>query len=199
MSKKLDGKRIAFLATDGFEQVELTKPWEAIKDAGATVELISLKSGKIQGVHHDEKGDQFEVDKTIGDVSADDYHGLVLPGGVFNPDALRVNDDAVEFVRDFFRQSKPVAAICHGPWMLVEADVVRNRKVTSWPSVRTDLKNAGAVWVDEEVVCDQGLVTSRNPDDLPAFCDKAIEEFCEGKHDGQMADADPAVAASRQG
>ncbi len=187
MSKKLTGKKIAFLATDGFEQVELTKPWEAIKDAGATVELISLESGEIQGVHHDEKGDKFKVDKTVDEVSAEDYEGLVLPGGVFNPDALRMNEDAVSFVRDFFKQSKPVAAICHGPWALIEADVVRDRKVTSWPSLRTDLTNAGANWVDQECVCDEGLVTSRNPDDLPAFCDKAIEEFAEGKHAEQTA------------
>jgi len=187
MSDKLSGKKIAFLATDGFEQVELTKPWDAIKDAGAEVVLVSLKSGKIQGFKHDEKADQFTVDKTVEDVSASDFDGLVLPGGVFNPDALRVNKKAVSFVRDFFTQHKPVAAVCHGPWTLIEADVVRGRNVTSWPSLQTDLKNAGATWVDEECVCDQGLVTSRNPDDLFAFCDKAIEEFAEGKHAGQTA------------
>lgn len=187
MSKTLEGKKIAFLATDGFEQVELTKPWEAIKEAGATVVLVSLEAGTIQGVNHDEKADQFEVDTTVDQTNASDYHGLVLPGGVFNPDALRVNEKAVAFIRDFFTQHKPVAAICHGPWTLIEADVVRGRKVTSWPSLKTDLINAGANWVDEECVCDQGLVTSRNPDDLPAFCDKAIEEFCEGKHAEQTA------------
>ncbi len=187
MSNKLSGKKIAFLATDGFEQVELTKPWNAIRDAGAEVVLVSLKSGKIQGFNHAEKADQFTVDKTVDDVSAADFNGLVLPGGVFNPDALRVNKKAVSFVRDFFSQHKPVAAVCHGPWMLIEADVVRGRKVTSWPSLQTDLENAGATWVDEECVCDQGLVTSRNPDDLPAFCAKAIEEFAEGKHAGQIA------------
>lgn len=187
MSNTLSETRIAFLATDGFEQVELTKPWEAIKDAGATVELISLKKGKIQGVNHDEKADTFEVDKSVTEVSASDYDGLVLPGGVFNPDALRVNQGAVDFIRDFFSQHKPVAAICHGPWTLIEADVVRGRRVTSWPSLQTDLVNAGANWVDEECVCDHGLVTSRNPDDLPAFCKKAIEEFAEGKHRGQTA------------
>lgn len=187
---KLNGKRIAFLATDGFEQVELTEPWEEIKGAGATVELVSLEPGEIRGSHHDKKGDMFDVDKTVDDVSAEDYDGLVLPGGVFNPDALRMNKKAVQFVRDFFDQHKPVAAICHGPWMLVEADVVRDRKVTSWPSVRTDLENAGANWVDEQCVCDNGLVTSRKPDDLEAFCKKAIEEFAEGKHDRQVANAE---------
>lgn len=187
MSKKLAQKKIAFLATDGFEQVELTKPWEAIKDAGATVELVSLEKGKIQGVNHDEKADTFSVDKTVDEVSAEDYNGLVLPGGVFNPDALRVNEKAVAFIRDFFVQHKPVAAICHGPWTLVEADVVKGRRVTSWPSLETDLKNAGAIWVDEECVCDEGLVTSRNPDDIPAFCAKAVEEFAEGKHEAQVA------------
>lgn len=183
----LKGKSIAFLATDGFEQVELTKPWEAIKNAGAEVDLVSLKSGKIQGVHHDKQGDTFRVDKTVDEVSAEQYDGLVLPGGVFNPDALRMNETAVDFVRDFFQQGKSVAAICHGPWTLIEADVVRGRKVTSWPSLKTDLTNAGAQWVDSECVCDEGLVTSRNPDDLPAFCDKAIEEFAEGRHAEQTA------------
>ncbi len=187
MSKKLSNKKIAFLATDGFEQVELTKPWDAIRDAGATVELISIKSGKIQGVNHDENADTFEVDKTIEEVSASDYDGLVLPGGVFNPDALRLNNRAVAFIRDFFDQHKPVAAICHGPWTLIEANVVKGRVMTSWPSLRTDLTNAGAIWIDEECVCDQGLVTSRNPDDLPAFCAKAVEEFAEGKHAKQTA------------
>lgn len=185
--KKLDGKTIAFLATDGVEQVELTKPWEAIQKAGASVKLVSLEKGEIQGVHHDEKGDKFPVDVAIDDASPDDYDGLVLPGGVFNPDALRQNEAAVDFVRDFFKQGKPVAAICHGPWLLVEAGVVDGRRVTSWPSLQTDLKNAGANWIDEQCVCDEGLVTSRNPDDLPAFCDKAIEEFAEGVHSRQTA------------
>lgn len=193
MSNELSGKKIAFLATDGFEQVEFTDPWEAIKNAGAKVELVSLESGRIQGVHHEKQGDKFEVDKTLAQVSASDYDGLVLPGGVFNPDALRVDDRAVNFVRDFFDQSKPVAAICHGPWMLVEAGVVKDRKVTSWPSLKTDLNNAGAIWVDEECVCDQGLVTSRKPDDLPAFCKKAIEEFAEGVHHAQPANPESSV------
>ena len=183
----LTNKKIAILVTDGFEQVEFTKPKEAVEKAGATVHVISLKSGKIQGFHHAEKGDTFAVDKTVDSVKADDYDGLILPGGVHNPDALRVNEDAVSFVRDFFEQHKPVAAICHGPWMLIEAGVVKGRTLTSWPSLKTDLENAGATWVDEEVYCDEGLVTSRNPDDIPAFCAKAVEEFAEGKHALQTA------------
>ncbi len=185
MSKSLKGKKIAFLATEGFEQVELTQPWEAIKEAGAEVTLLSPKSGRIQGMNHHDKADTFAVDQTVDSASAENFDGLVLPGGVANPDALRMCEDSVSFVRDFFKQHKPVAAICHGPWTLIEADVVRGRKMTSWPSLRTDLTNAGAEWVDESCVCDEGLVTSRNPDDLPAFCDKAIEEFAEGKHASQ--------------
>lgn len=181
-TKILQNKSVAFLVTDGFEQVELTQPWQAIKDAGAKVHLISIKPGKVQGVHHDKQGDTFDVDAVVGDVSASEYDALVLPGGVFNPDALRVNDEAVDFVRDFFKQRKPVAAICHGPWTLIEAGVVEGRRMTSWPSLKTDLINAGAIWVDEECVCDQGLVTSRCPDDLPAFCEKVIEEIAEGIH-----------------
>lgn len=182
MNISLSGKRIAFLATDGFEQVELTDPWDRIKGAGATVELVSLKEGKIQGMHHDEKGDQFSVDKTLENALVENYDGLVLPGGVQNPDALRMVPEAVAFVRGFVDQGLPVAAICHGPWTLVEADAVRGRTMTSWPSLRTDITNAGGNWVDEEVHCDQGIVTSRKPDDLPAFCAKAIEEFAEGRH-----------------
>ncbi len=188
MSKmNLEDKRIAFLATDGFEQVELTEPWNAVEQAGAIPVLVSLQSGQIQGMHHDVKGDLFDVDMTVDKAHADDFDGLVLPGGVVNPDSLRVSKQAVEFVRSFFEQHKPVAAICHGPWTLVEADVVRGRKVTSWPSLKTDLINAGANWVDEECVCDEGLVTSRKPDDLKAFCTKAIEEFSEGQHQRQTA------------
>ncbi len=188
MSKQsLQGKRIAFLATDGFEQVELTKPWNSIKEAGADVVLVSPKDGEIQGMHHNEKADRFRVDESVHTASAENYDGLVLPGGVANPDTLRTCEDSVSFVRDFFKQHKPVAAICHGPWTLIEADVVRGRTVTSWPSLKTDLQNAGAKWVDQQCVCDEGLVTSRNPDDLAAFCAKAIEEFAEGKHAKQSA------------
>ena len=187
MASILKNKSVAFLVTDGFEQVELTKPWDAIKGSGAAVHLVSIKSGSVQGMHHEKPGDLFNVDKVISDVCASDYDALVLPGGVFNPDALRVNDEAVDFVRDFFKQHKPVAAICHGPWMLIEAGVVEGRRMTSWPSLKTDLTNAGAIWVDEECVCDQGLVTSRCPDDLPAFCKKAIEEIAEGKYAEQTA------------
>lgn len=184
-TQRLKKKKIAFLATNGFEQVELTEPWNAIRDAGAQVELVSPESGLIQGMNHNEPADTFQVDRTIDEVTADEYDGLVLPGGVANPDSLRTNEQCVSFVRDFFKQAKPVAAICHGPWTLIEADVVHERRMTSWPSLKTDLKNAGADWVDEECVVDSGLVTSRNPDDLPAFCAKAIEEFAEGTHVGQ--------------
>lgn len=179
----LAGKKIAFLVTDGVEQVELTAPWDAIKHAGAEVTLISLKAGDIQGMNHADKADSFPVDKTVDSVSASDYDGLVLPGGVSNPDTLRSDKNAVAFVKDMFQQNKPIAAICHGPWLLIEADVVRGRQVTSWPSLQTDLKNAGANWVDQDCVCDKGIVTSRKPADLPVFCAKAIEEFAEGRHD----------------
>lgn len=187
MSNILKGKKIAFLATDGFEQIELTDPWEALEKEGAELELISLEEGQIQGVHHDKKGDKFDVDKTIDEASVKDYDGLVLPGGVFSPDALRMNKSAMAFVKGFFEQNKPVSAICHGPWALVETGVVKGRKVTSWPSLKTDITNAGGQWVDQEVVVDNGLVTSRNPDDLPAFCRKTIEEFAEGKHGRKAA------------
>ena len=179
--KTLEGKKIAFLATDGFEEVELTKPWDEIKSAGAEVVLVSIEGGKIQGMNHSEKGELFKVDALLSDVTAQDFDGLVLPGGVANPDALRINVEAVNFVKDFFSQTKPVAAICHGAWTLVEADVVGGRTLTSWPSLRTDIENAGGNWVDKDVVCDQGLVTSRKPDDLKAFCNKAIEEFAKGR------------------
>ncbi len=181
----LTGKTVAILATDGFEQVELTEPMKQVKDAGAEVHIVSLESGQIQGMNHDEKGDNFSVDKTVDEVSADDYNGLILPGGVLNPDTLRTNKKAVQLVRDFFSQHKPVSAICHGPWLLVEADVLKDRTITSFPSIKTDVINAGAKWVDQEVVVDQGLTTSRDPNDLEAFCKKVIEELREGKHEKQ--------------
>ena len=184
---KLNGKRVAILATDGVEQVELTEPRKALEDAGATAQLVSPKRGKIKAWQHDHWGDEFKVDLALDDVKADDFDALMLPGGVMNPDHLRIEPNAVQFVRAFFRAGKPVAAICHAPWMLVEADVVRGRTVTSWPSLRTDLRNAGAEWVDREVVVDQGLVTSRKPDDIPAFNRKMIEEFAEGCHEFQVA------------
>ena len=189
MANELQGRKIAFLATDGVEQVELTEPLKAAREAGATTHLISIKPDHIQGFKHFDKGDTFPVDKTAADVSASDYDALVLPGGVANPDQLRMNTDAVRFVREFFEQGKPVAAICHAPWTLVEADVVRGRTLTSWPSLRTDIRNAGGTWVDEQVHTDQGLVTSRKPADLPAFCRKMIEEFREGVHAQQAATA----------
>jgi protease I len=182
VADELQGKTIAFLATDGVEQVEYTEPRKAVEQAGATAHLVSLKPGMIQGFNHLDKGDTFPADKAVSQASADDYDGLVLPGGVANPDFLRNNPDAVQFVRSFFDAGKPVAAICHGPWTLVEADVVRGRTLTSWPSIRTDIRNAGGTWVDEEVHTDRGLVTSRKPDDLPAFNAKIVEEFAEGVH-----------------
>lgn len=187
MDKPLKQKVIAFLATDGVEEVELTQPWKAIQDAGAEVHLVSLEAGEIQAFNHLDKASKYPVDRVVDDASAGDYDGLCLPGGVANPDALRQNETAVKFVREFFEQHKPVAAICHAPWILVEAGVVEGRTLTSWPSLRTDIENAGGKWVDEEVRVDQGLITSRKPDDLDAFCDKAIEEFCEGRHARQVA------------
>ena len=180
--KRLNGQTVAFLATDGFEQVELTRPWDAVKEAGGAPVLVSLKSGQIQGMNHFEKADMFRVDTTVDDASADEFDSLVLPGGVHNPDALRMNAKAITFVRQFFEQQKPVAAICHGPWTLVEAGVVEGRTLTSWPSLKTDIINAGGNWVNEECHVDNGLTTSRNPDDLDAFCAKVVEETAEGKH-----------------
>ena len=185
MAGELQGKKIAFLATDGVEQVEYTEPRKAVEQAGAEAHLISLQPGEIQGFNHLDKGDRFPVDKAVADAREADYDGLVLPGGVANPDFLRTDPDAVRFVRSFYDAGKPIAAICHGPWTLVEAGVVRGRTLTSWPSLRTDIENAGGTWVDEEVHVDQGLVTSRKPDDLPAFCAKAIEEIAEGVHQRQ--------------
>jgi protease I len=177
MATSLSGKTIAFLATDGVEQVELTEPWQAVARAGGRPELVGLKGGEIKGVNHDEKGDSFSVDTSVGEADAGSYDGLVLPGGTRNPDRLRMDKDAVEFVRSFFDAGKPVAVICHGPWTLVEADVVRGRTITSWPSLQTDLRNAGAEWVDEEVVVDGNLVSSRKPDDLAAFNSTLVEVF----------------------
>ena len=189
MADKLQGKRVAFLATDMVEQVELTEPWKAVKDEGATPELVSLEDGEIQAFNHYDKADTFKVDRTVEEASADDYDALVIPGGVGNPDTMRMNENAVEFTRQFFEQGKPVGVICHGPWMLVEAGVVRDRTVTSWPSLRTDIRNAGGNWVDQEVVVEDGLVTSRKPDDLPAFNAKIVEEFAEGRHAKQAEKA----------
>lgn len=178
----LNGKTIAVLATDGFEQVELTEPVAALKAAGARVEIISPKSGEIQGFNHHDKGDKTPVDKTLDEASVAGYDGLLLPGGVINPDALRLEETAIAFIRGFADKAKPIAAICHGPWTLINAEAVSGRRMTSWPSLEMDLRNAGADWVDEEVVVDQGVVTSRKPEDLPAFCAKMIEEFAEGQH-----------------
>jgi protease I len=182
---ELQGRKIAFLATDGVEQIEFTDPRKAVEEAGATADLVALEPGEIQGFNHLDRGDRFPVDKAVAEASADDYDGLVLPGGVANPDALRADKDAVQFVRSFFEAGKPVASICHGAWTLVEADVVRDRTLTSWPSIKTDIRNAGGTWVDEEVHTDRGLVTSRKPDDLPAFNAKIVEEFAEGVHEEQ--------------
>jgi protease I len=178
---QLVGKRIAVLATDGFEQVELTKPVEALKAAGARVDVVAPQSGQIQGYDHHEKGERTTVDRALADAEPAEYDGLVLPGGVINPDALRLEASAIDFIRAFVRAEKPIAAICHGPWTLIDAGAVDGRTMTSWPSLKTDLRNAGAEWVDREVVVDGGLVTSRNPDDLPAFCAKMIEAFSEAR------------------
>lgn len=181
---QLDGKKVAILATDGFEQSELFEPRHALMQAGAEVTVVSLKPGEIQGMQHHDKGETIRVDKTLDQVRPDEFDALMLPGGVANPDTLRMHPEAVSFVKAFFDAEKPVAAICHGPWLLVEADVAQGRTVTSWPSIRTDLRNAGAKVVDQEVVVDEGLVTSRKPADIPAFNAKMIEEFAEGRHAG---------------
>ena len=195
MANELQGKKIAFLATDMVEQVELTEPWQALEQARAELELVSLKEGEIQGFNHYDKAGSFKVDKTVEEANADDYDALVLPGGVGNPDTLRQDENAVHFVRRFFEQGKPVGAICHGPWMLVEAGVVRGRTLTSFPSIQTDIRNAGGNWVDEEVHVDQGLVTSRKPDDIPAFNAKLVEEFAEGRHEAQAVKTEHAIHA----
>jgi protease I len=187
VADQLNGRKVAILATDGVERVELEQPRQAVDDAGGSTELLSIHDGEIAARNHDlEEAGTFSVDKLVSDASIDDYDALLLPGGTVNPDKLRMDETAVAFVRDFFNSGKPVAAICHGPWTLVEADVVRGRRLTSWPSVRTDLRNAGAEVVDEEVVTDEGLVTSRSPDDLPAFCSKIVEEFAEGRHEARV-------------
>jgi protease I len=182
MNKKLDGLRVAILAADGFEQSELFEPKKALEEAGAAVSVVSLEAGEIKGWNHKNWGATVEVDLTVDEARTEDFDALQLPGGVMNPDKLRMNEKAVRFVKAFFEAGKPVAAICHAPWTLVEADVVRGKTLTSWASLKTDLENAGAKWVDAEVVTDNGLVTSRKPDDIPAFNRKMIEEFAEGVH-----------------
>jgi deglycase len=183
MARKLDGKKVAILVADGFEQAELTKPRQALDEAGAETKIVSLKSGKIQGMQHADKGDTFEVDLTLDRARPEEFDALLIPDGFMNPDALRSNEDALEFTRHFFHEGKPVAAICHAPWVLVDAGVVRGRTLTSWPAIKTDVKNAGGNWVNQEIVVDNGLVTSRKPDDIRAFNRKMIEEFCEGRHE----------------
>lgn len=182
MPGKLDGKRVAILATDGFEQSELTEPLRALEQAGARVDIVAPHDGRIQGMRHHDKADSINVDRTLDAAKPEEYDALMLPGGVANPDALRMEPRAVDFARAFFLTKKPVAAICHGPWTLVEANVVQGKRMTSWPSLKTDISNAGGHWEDAPVVVDHGLVTSRKPDDLPQFCAKMIEEFAEGRH-----------------
>jgi protease I len=188
MADELKGKKIAIIAADGVEQVELEKPRQAVEDAGAETELLSIDEGEIQATEGDiNPSDKFSVDKKVADASVEDYEGLILPGGVGNPDKLRKEDAVISFLQDWFKAGKPVGVICHGPWTLVEADLVKGRTLTSYPSIRTDIRNAGGNVVDEEVVTDQGLVSSRDPDDLPGFCAKIVEEFAEGEH--EVADA----------
>ena len=196
--RKLDGRRVAILATDGVEQVELTEPRKALDEAGAKTFVVAPKSGKIKGWQHDHWGDEIAVDQALDTARADDFDALLLPGGVMNPDHLRMDKKAVAFARAFFEAGKPVAAICHGPWLLVEADVIRGRTITSWPSLQTDIRNAGGNWEDREVVTDEGLVTSRKPDDIPAFNRKMIEEFAEGEHQGQRDAARAAKQSESQ-
>lgn len=190
MAGELSGRKIAFLtAQEGVEEVELTKPWQAVKNAGGTPELVAPKRGAVQAFNHLDRAATFPVDKSLADARPGDYCAVVLPGGVANPDQLRTDERAVRFLQEVFAEGKPVGVICHGPWTLIEADLVRSRTITSWPSLKTDIRNAGGDWVDEEVVVDQGLVSSRNPDDLPAFCAKIVEEFAEGIHDVARAGA----------
>jgi protease I len=192
--QKLRGKKVAILAADMFERVELEQPRQALEDAGATTEVISIHDGEIQGFDHFDPAAKVKVDRTVEEVSVDDYDALLIPGGVGNPDQLRGDENAVNFVRDFFTANKPLAVICHGPWVLVEAGVVRGKRVTSWPTLETDIRNAGGEWVDEEVVVDGGLVTSRKPDDIPAFNEKMIEEFAEGPHAQRTIHAEAAAS-----
>lgn len=193
MAQSLTGKTIAVLATDGFEQVELTEPVKALREAGATVEVVAPEAGQIQGFNHFDRGDRFTVDRVLAEADASRYDGLVMPGGAHNPDQLRINGAATDFVRAFFDAGTPVAAICHAPWVLIDAGVARGRRLTSWKTIRTDLRNAGAEVVDEAVVVDDGLVTSRGPDDLEAFCAKMIEAFAQGRRGGRRADAGAAA------
>jgi protease I len=186
---QLDGKKVAILVANFFEQVEMTKPRAALEEAGAEVTIVSPDSGKIQGMNHEEKGDKFDVDIELSEARAEEFDGLMIPGGTMNPDTLRSTPEALEFVKHFFREGKPVAAICHAPWVLADAGVIRGRKLTSWPAIQTDIRNAGGNWVNEEVVVDNGLVTSRKPDDIPAFNRKMIEEFAEGRHAKQSQQA----------
>jgi protease I len=197
MPSELKGKKIAFLtAQEGVEEVELTKPWEAVERAGAIPELIAPESGEVQAFNHLDAASRFSVDKALEEARAGDYDAVVLPGGVANPDQLRTEPRAIDFLQTIFSEGKPVGVICHGPWTLVEADLVRDRTITSWPSLQTDIRNAGGEWVDREVVVDHGLISSRKPDDLPAFCAKIVEEFAEGPH--MAAAEDSHMGAGRE-
>ncbi len=189
MAGKLEGKRIAILAADMFERVELEEPRKALEEEGATIEVISIDEGQIQGFDHFDPANKVKVDRTVEEVSVADYDALLIPGGVGNPDQLRGDENAVHFVREFGESGKPMAVICHGPWMLVESGLARGRTLTSWPTLRTDIENAGGEWVDKEVVVDSGIVTSRKPDDIPAFNRKMIEEFAEGVHEPRVVNA----------
>ena len=196
MPNELQGKKVAFIATEGVEQVELTEPWKAVQDAGAEPELISIEPGEVQAWKHFDKGGRFKVDRTIEEAHVEDYDALVLPGGVVNPDQLRTDENVVSFIRQFAMSGKPIGVICHGPWTLIEAGVLKGRTITSWPSLQTDLRNAGAHWVDKEVVVEPGLVSSRKPDDLPAFTAKIVEEFAAGRQDRSAEKAAEAIHAA---
>ena len=189
MAEKLNGKTVAILVADGFEQVELTEPKAALEEAGARTQIVSPAGSEVKGWQHTDWGDKFPIDVALDDADCNDFDALLLPGGVINPDKLRLEEKAINFIRGFVQAGKPIAAICHGPWTLINAGAVQGREMTSWPSLQTDLKNAGARWVDREVVVDNGIVTSRKPDDIPAFNEKMIEEFAEGKHGRQQAAA----------